>query len=96
MPAFGSREPRFHILKSQINSLNGIGRYNLIYPSKQTKQRLSPFIYSSSREDMIKNRNENVGPGSYNKFDTFFDWNKKTYNIKVKNTLDKFKIINNS
>ena len=96
LPAFGSREPRFHILKSQINSLNGIGRYNLIYPSKQTKQRLSPFIYSSSREDMIKNRNENVGPGSYNKFDTFFDWNKKTYNIKVKNTLDKFKIINNS
>ena len=34
LPAFGSREPRFHILKSQINSLNGIGRYNLIYPHK--------------------------------------------------------------
>lgn len=92
LPAFGSREPRFHILKSQINSLNGIGRYDLIYPLKQTKQRLSPFLYSSSREDIIKNRNENVGPGSYNKFDTFFDWNKKTYNIKVKNKLDKFKV----
>ena len=85
LPAFGSREPRFHIFKSQINSLNGIGRYDLIYPLKQTKQRLSPFLYSSSREDMIKNRNENVGPGSYNKFDTVFDLNKKTYNIKVKN-----------
>ena len=96
LPAFGSWEPRFHIFKSQINSLNGIGRYDLIYPLKQTKQRLSPFLYSSSREDMIKNRNENVGPGSYNKFDTFFDWNKKTYNIKVKNKLDKFKIINKS
>jgi len=96
LPAFGSREPRFHILKSQINPLNGIGRYDLIYPLKQTKQRLSPFLYSSSREEIIKNINENVGPGSYNKFDTFFDWNKKTYNIKVKNKLDKFKIINNS
>ena len=96
LPAFGSREPRFHILNSQINSLNGIGRYDLIYPLKQKKQRLSPFLYSSTREDIIKNRNENVGPGNYNKFDTFFDWNKKTYNIKVKNKLDKFKIINNS
>ena len=94
-PGFGSREPRFHIFKSQINELNGVGKYNLI-PLKKQRQQFSPFIYSSSRSNIIKkDNNANLGPGTYNKFDTFFDWNKKTYNVKEKNKIDKYKNLKN-
>lgn len=94
-PGFGSREPRFHIFKSQINELNGVGKYNL-FPLKKQKQQFSPFIYSSSRSKVInKDNNTNLGPGTYNKFDTFFEWNKRTYNVKVKNKIDKYKILKN-
>ena len=88
---FGSREPRFHIFKSQINELNGVGKYNL-FPIKKNKQQFAPFIYSSSRSNVVKkDNNKDVGPGTYNDYDTFYEWNKKTYNIKVKNKIDKFK-----
>ena len=91
-PGFGSGEPRFHIFKSQINELNGVGKYNLLPPKRKNKQQLSPFIYSSSRSNYIKNDNNvNIGPGTYKKFDTFFEWNKKTYNVKLKNKIDKYK-----
>ncbi len=92
-PAFGSREPRFHIFESQINKLNGVGEYNLLFPLKIIKQQNAPFITSSSRNNLIKKENANVGPGTYNKYDTFFQWNKKTYNTKVKYEVDKFKDI---
>ena len=95
-PGFGSCESRFHIPESQINELNGVGKYNLIYPLKKSKQRLSPFLSSSSRDIITRNNNENVGPGSYNKNDTFFDWNKKSYNVQIKNILlDKYKNFKN-
>ena len=94
-PGFGSREPRFHIFSSQINELNGVGKYNL-FPLKKQNQQFSPFIYSSSRNNIIKSDNNvNLGPGTYNKYDTFLEWNKKTYNIKVKNKIDKYKILKN-
>ena len=90
---FGSKEPRFHIFKSQINELNGVGKYNLL-PLKKNKKQFSPFIYSSSRSNLIKNdNNKNVGPGSYNDYDTFYEWNKKTYNVKVKDRIDIFKTL---
>ena len=92
-PAFGSREPRFHIFESQINKLNGVGEYNLLFPLKIIKQQNAPFITSSSRNNLIKKENANVGPGTYNKYDTFFQWNKKTYNTNVKYEVDKFKDI---
>ena len=31
--------------------------------------------------------------GSYVKFDTFFQWNKKSYNVKVKNKIEKYKLL---
>ena len=34
-PGFDSREPRFHIFKSQINKFNGVGEYNLLFPLKK-------------------------------------------------------------
>ena len=91
---FGSREPRFHIFKSQINELNGVGKYNL-FPPKKNKQQFAPFIYSSSRSNVIKkDNNKNIGPGTYNDYDTFYEWNKKTYNVKVKNKIDIYKYKN--
>ena len=93
-PGFGSGEPRFHILKSQINELNGVGKYNLLFPLKNNKPQFSPFIYSSSRSNLIKNdNNANIGPGTYRKFDTFFQWNKKSYNVKIKNKIEKYKLL---
>ena len=94
-PGFDSREPRFHILESQINKLNGVGKYNLIYPLKEIKQIGRPFISSSLRVEKKIDNSNNIGPGSYNKYDTFFEWNKKSYNTKVKDEVDKFKSLKN-
>ena len=35
--------------------------------------------------------NPELGPGTYNNLDTFFQWNKKSYNIKIKNRIDTYK-----
>jgi hypothetical protein len=94
-PGFDSREPRFHIFKSQINKFNGVGEYNLLFPLKKFEQQLTPFITSSSRNNLSKKSNASVGPGTYNKYDTFFQWNKKSFNTKVKYEVDKFKDLKN-
>ena len=92
-PGFSLGETRFKIFKSQINELNGVGKYNLS-PLKKNKQQFYPFIYSSSRSNAVKSDNNiNVGPGTYNDFESFFKWNKKTYNVKIKNKIDKYKIL---
>ena len=90
-PGFGSEEPRFYVFESEINTLNGVGSYDLI-PKRKNKEQFVPFIYSSKRYNLIRNDNDPyIGPGSYNKFDTFFQWNKKTYNMKIKNRIDEYK-----
>jgi len=90
-PGFGSEEPRFYVFESDINTLNGVGKYDLI-PKRKYKEKYIPFIYSSKRHNLIRNDNiPDIGPGSYNKFDTFFQWNKKTFNMKIKNRIDEFK-----
>ena len=90
-PGFGSDEPRFYVFQSDINHFNGVGSYDLI-PARKNKAQYAPFIYSSKRHNLIKNdNNPKLGPGTYNKFDTFFQWNKKSYNVKIKNRIDAFK-----
>ena len=90
-PGFNSDEPRFYIFQSAINEMNGVGRYNLI-PKRKNKMQFMPFIYSSERHNAVKSdNNPELGPGTYNKFDTFFQWNKKSYNIKIKDRIDSFK-----
>ena len=90
-PGFGSNEPRFYIFKSDINIFNGVGSYNLI-PMKKNKAQYAPFIYSSKRHNVVKkDNNPQLGPGTFNKFDTFFQWNKKSFNVKIKDRIDKFK-----
>ncbi len=74
--------------------MNGVGEYNLVYPLKEIKQIGRPFLSSSLRVEK-KIDNSNIGPGSYNKYDTFFEWNKKSYNIKIKDEVDKFKSLKN-
>ena len=94
-PGFGSDEPRFYVFQNDINEFNGVGSYNLI-PQRKIKAQFAPFIYSSKRHNVVKNdNNPQLGPGTYNKFDTFFQWNKKSYNVKIKNRINKFKLTNN-
>ena len=90
-PGFNSEEPRFYIFSSSINKNNGVGSYDLI-PKRKNKIQFIPFIYSSERHNVVKSdNNPELGPGTYNKFDTFFGWNKKSYNIKIKNRIDTYK-----
>ena len=94
-PGFGSDEPRFYVFQNDINEFNGVGSYNLI-PQRKIKAQFAPFIYSSKRHNVVKNdNNPQLGPGTYNKFDTFFQWNKKSYNVKIKNRINEFKLTNN-
>ena len=51
-----------------------------------------PFIYSSERHNAVKyDNNPELGPGTYNNYNTFFQWNKKSYNAKIKDRIDEFK-----
>ena len=58
--------------------------YNLDYPEVKFGQQIAPFLFSTERKEsenfIIKDNNEKIGPGSY-KADSYFDWNKKSYNI---------------
>ena len=54
------------------------------YPEVKFGQQIAPFLFSTERKEsenfIIKDNNEKIGPGSY-KADSYFDWNKKSYNI---------------
>ena len=58
--------------------------YNLDYPEVKIGQQIAPFLSSTQRKEsenfIIKDNNTKTGPGSY-KADSYFDWNKKSYNI---------------
>ena len=84
-PGFGSSFKRFYIFKNQINEKNGVGNYNLEYPNKKIIQQNYAFLGSAGRNDIDDYKKNNLinpecGPGSY-KCDSYFDWNKKSYNI---------------
>ena len=84
-PGFGSSFKRFYIFKNQINENNGVGNYNLKSPDVSTYQQNAAFLVGAQKNDidniMKKNKlNSVVGPGSYRN-DSYFDWNKKSYNI---------------
>jgi hypothetical protein len=84
-PGFGSSFKRFYIFKNQINENNGVGNYNIKYPMNKIYQQNAAFLGSAGRNDIDDNKKKNIinpfsGPGSYNQ-DSYFDWNKKSYNI---------------
>ena len=84
-PGFGSSFKRFYIFKNQINENNGVGNYDLKYPMNEVYQQNAAFLGTAGRNDIDDNKKKNIinpfsGPGSY-KQDSYFDWNKKSYNI---------------
>ena len=83
-PGFGGGEQKFKVLRNDINENNGVGSYNLLYPEREKMQKKVPFSVSSKKfsEEKIKS-NRNVGPGSYEQ-NSFFDWNKKSFNVNYK------------
>jgi len=84
-PAFDSAEPKFKSFGSKDDINIGVGSYNLIYPWKKVGQIKVPFLNGAkkwSNEKYIK-INPNVGPGAYEQR-SFFDWNKKSFNVQYK------------
>ena len=86
-PAFDSAEPKFKTYGSKDDSNIGVGSYNLVYPYKKIGQIKVPFLIGAkkwSNKNYDKNRiSGNVGPGSYEQR-SFFDWNKKSFNVQYK------------
>lgn len=84
-PGFGSSFKRFYIFKNQINENNGVGTYDLKFPDNKIYKQNAAFLGVAGRTDIDDNKKKNLinpiaGPGSYRK-DSYFDWNKKSYNI---------------
>ena len=54
------------------------------YPEVKFGQQIAPFSSSTEKKEgeyfIIKDNNAKTGPGSY-RADSYFDWNKKSYNI---------------
>ena len=85
-PGFIYSEKRFFEPKSKYEDNNQIGKYNIGYREKEFIQQISPF---GSKEIRYKYENENgkpkeIGPGAY-RYDSYFDWNKKSYNMIFNN-----------
>ena len=87
-PAFDSAEPKFKNFGVKDDSNIGVGSYNLLYPQKKIEQIKVPFLNGAkkwSNKNYIKNNklSINVGPGTYEQR-SFFDWNKKSFNVQYK------------
>ena len=81
-PGFNSEEKRFFEPKNKYEDENQVGKYNILPKEKEFGQQISPF---GSRTDRYKydeesGKKNNVGPGAY-RYDSYFDWNKKSYNM---------------
>ena len=64
----------------------------MLYPPKINTQIKVPFLIGSKKFDDKNNDkySPNLGPGTY-EHRSFFDWNKKSYNVKVKDRIELFK-----
>ena len=65
--------------------MNGVGSYNIDYKNVEMMQQTVPFLRGADKNDFekYKKRKEmesKKGPGEYRK-DSYFDWNKKSFNI---------------
>ena len=84
-PCFNTAERRFFEFKKKYEDESYIGKYNIAGKEKEFTQRTIPFL-SNVEKDGFKsmidkiNDNKDVGPGAY-RYDSYFDWNKKSYNM---------------
>lgn len=84
-PCFNYAEKRFFEPKRKYEDENQVGKYNLSFKEKEIRQNIAPFSSNVERDGINpnisndKNKNE-LGPGAY-RYDSYFDWNKKTHNI---------------
>ena len=85
-PCFNSAEKRFFEPKRKYEDENYVGKYNLSLKEKEMMQKNIPFSSSVDKGadkfliSKEKIYNNNLGPGAY-RYDSYFDWNKKTYNM---------------
>ena len=89
-PPFGSSNQRV-LIEAQIKQDKNIGNIEFIKETKLKKKQETifvPFLSNTTRNDIDNYEKENLakiggkfgGPGYY-KTDSYFDWNKKSYNI---------------
>ena len=80
-PGFNNGEKRFFEPKYKYEDENQVGKYNLLYKQKEFNQQNSPFGSSAEKFDYKEERKQKgLGPGAY-RIDSYFDWNKKSYNM---------------
>ena len=93
LPAFGTSSKRI-LIEGQFNRDKDIGIGDFSHEkenddkNKNIRQKFVPFLSSTRRDDMDNFEKERIskmggkigGPGYY-KTDSYFDWNKKSYNI---------------
>ena len=84
---FLSEEKRFFKLDNVKDVYNDIGKYNLIRDEKEISQQKVPFAFGEDRKNKINIFNYNIGNINYNKigpgtyrYDSYFDWHKKSFN----------------
>lgn len=75
---FDSSNVRFKKLKEDFPNV-GPGAYNLVKKYNVKTENLTPFLVGAKKGFNLKCDND-VGPGDYIS-DSYFDWNKKSYNI---------------
>ena len=81
-PGFSNGEKRFFEFKKKYEDENQVGKYNLFQKEKKLRQQNSPFGSKLERVINIEGNlnKKGIGPGAY-RYESYFDWNKKSYNI---------------
>ena len=85
-PPFNSAEPKFKAEKQQDNVNIVFNQDIYFYPKKEINHLKIPFLSRAKRasNETIDNKSmKKVGPGSYEQ-KSFFDWNKKSFNVQYK------------
>ena len=82
-PGFNNGQKRFFEPKNKYEDENHVGKYNILPKEKEFSQQIRPFGSKAERNsfDEERGRNNNIGPAY--RYDSYFDWNKKSFNMLV-------------
>ena len=80
-PGFNNGQKRFFEPKNKYEDENHVGKYNILPKEKEFSQQIRPFGSKAERNsfDEERGRNNNIGPAY--RYDSYFDWNKKSFNM---------------